>query len=163
MLMALTTQSFMERDRKNSRKSRKPTESLMEHPSAAAERRATALDEINKMQQDLIVAHDEAAGLKRELERAEDRIALLNEERDRYRRQAHVYRGKLIELATAVANIGLLTQTAQEVMKVTSELIARAETSEESRAEQDSAAEAVKRLPGFLQANGGSKDESQGS
>jgi len=59
---------------------RKPTEPLMEHPAAAAERRATALDEINKMQQDLILSHDSVASLKRELERAEDRCVLVTEE-----------------------------------------------------------------------------------
>ncbi len=123
----------------------------MEHPSAAAERRATALDEINKMQQDLILSHDNAASLKRELERAEDRCAIVTEERDRYRRHAHIYRGKLIELATAVANIGLLTVSAQEIMKTVNELITKAESPEEAATEERSAAEIVKQLPTFLQ------------
>jgi hypothetical protein len=127
------------------------TEPHMEHPSVAAERRATALDEINKMQQDLVLAHDEATSLKRELERAEDRLALVTEERDRHRRYAHIYRGKLIQLATAVANIGLLTNTAQEIMRSVNELVAKAETGEEAEAEKESAAEVVKKLPTFLQ------------
>jgi len=127
------------------------TEPSMEHPSAAAERRATALDEINKMQQDLILAHDNVAGLKRELDHTEDRLALITEERDRYRRHAHVYRGKLIELATAVANIGLLTVSAQEIMRTVNELITKAESPEEAAAEERSAAEIVKQLPTFLQ------------
>jgi len=117
------------------------------HPDVIANRRATALAEINKMQQDLILAHDEIATLKRDLDRADDRLVLLNEERNKFRTEAHVFRNKLIELATQMANINLLTVKATEIMTTVNALIAADQTEEETEAEQRSAAAAVANLP----------------
>ncbi len=112
----------------------------------AVERRAAALAEVTKMQQDIILAHDEIASLKRDLDRTEDRVVLLSEERTRYRQESTLYRTKLIELATSMANIGLLTMQAQEIMQTVKE-IGEGETPEQARAEQESAAAMVAALP----------------
>src|SRR5260221_14245697 len=107
----------------------------------AIERRASALAEVTKMQQDLILAHDEINSLKRDLDRVENRVELLTEERTRYRQEAILYRTKLVELATSMANIGLLTMQAQEIMQTVKEIVA-GETPEQAQAEQESAREA---------------------
>ena len=112
----------------------------------AIERRASALAEVTKMQQDLILAHDEINSLKRDLDRVEDRVVLLTEERARYRQEAILYRTKLVELATSMANIGLLTMQAQEIMQTVKE-IAAGETPQQAQAEQESAADAIANLP----------------
>jgi|SRR6266404_2308141 len=112
----------------------------------ANDRRAHALAEVHKMQQDLMLAHDEITSLKRETDRAEDRITLLTEECNRYRTESTLFRGKMIELATAMANIGLLTLQAEEIMKITKELAA-AETPEQVLAEHQSAKKAIEALP----------------
>lgn len=112
---------------------------------AAVDRRAQALAEVTKMQQDLIVCNDEIATLRRDLDRTEDRCTLLSEERARYRNEANMYRTKLVELATSMANIGLLTMQAQEIMMTVKEISAR-ETPEEVEAEQASAREMAGRL-----------------
>jgi len=88
----------------------------------ALDHRVAALAEVAQMHQDLISANDEIASLKREIDREQDRVSLLIGERDRYRHEATVFRSKLIELATAMANIGLLTMQAQEIMKIAQEM-----------------------------------------
>lgn len=88
------------------------------------DRRAAALAELTKMQSDLMTAHDDVRSMERDLAREQDRVALLIEERDRYRHEASVFRSKLIELATAMANIGLLTIQAQEILKSAQEMLA---------------------------------------
>jgi len=90
------------------------------HPRVAI--RAQALEEINAMQRDLMLLHDEKAATERELQTAQDRVSLLIEERDRYRRDALVYRDKLVELATSMANINLMTIKATEIMQTVREL-----------------------------------------
>ncbi len=89
-------------------------------PATAA--RAQALAEINKMQTDLIEAHGQIERLTRELRNQQDRVSLLMEERERFRNEARLYNKKLIELATAVSNIGLLTRTAEDVMRTIEEM-----------------------------------------
>jgi uncharacterized coiled-coil DUF342 family protein len=112
----------------------------------AAERRAQALAEVNKMQTDLSACQAEIAVLRREADRAEDRIEMLIEERNTYRSTAVLYRDKLVELATAQANIGLLTRKGEEIAMTVRELAER-QTPEEAQAEQESARVAVENLP----------------
>lgn len=112
----------------------------------AADRRAQALAEINKMQTDLNACHAEIATLRRDNDRSADRVDMLVEERNRYRSEATMYRTKLVELATSMANIGILTMQAQEIMMTVKEISAK-ETPEESAAEQASARSAVEGLP----------------
>ncbi len=90
------------------------------HPARQA--RIQALAEVSRMDETIATLHDKVAQLERDLGRAEDRVSLLVEERDRYRRDAFVYRDKLVELATAQANIGLLTVKAGEIMAVVADL-----------------------------------------
>lgn len=108
------------------------------------DRRALALAEINKMEKDLIAAQQEIVALKRSNDRCEDRIEILVRDRDEYRRAAKIYRDKLVELATSMANIGLMTIKAQEIMRTVEEMIE--ETPEETAAEQESARQMAAKL-----------------
>ena len=85
--------------------------------------RAQALAEITKMQSDLVEAHVQIDKLSRELRNQQDRVSLLVEERDRWRSEAKLYNTRLIELATQVSNIGLLTRKAEEIMTTVHELV----------------------------------------
>ena len=96
------------------------------------DRHAAALADIRQMHDELTAAHETIGQLKADLHRAEDRITLLNEERNKYRDEAHLFRDKLIELATQQANIGLLTIKAQEIVKVVNELTSKGEESRAS-------------------------------
>ena len=113
---------------------------------ATIDRRAQALAEVAQMEKDLHEAHNEVATLRRDLDRTNDRVDLLTEERTRYRTEATLYRSKLIELATSMANIGLLTIQAQEIMHTVKDIAAQ-ETPEEAQAERASAALMVQNLP----------------
>lgn len=112
----------------------------------AADRRAQALAEVNKMQTDLTACQAEIATLRRELDRAQDRLDMVIEERNRHRHESKVYRDKLVELSAAMSNIGLLTVSAQEIMMTVKELTASDETPEQSAAEQESARQMVANL-----------------
>lgn len=63
--------------------------------------------------------------LERELQIAHDRMGLLAEERGKWREDAEAYRTVLVELATDMSNIGLLTQRAQDTHQRVMELIQR--------------------------------------
>jgi len=86
------------------------------------ERRAAALADIQQMHDDLNEAHETIGQLRADLNRETDRCVMLAEERNRFRHDALVYRDKLVELATSMANIGLMTVSAQEIMRVAHEL-----------------------------------------
>jgi len=83
---------------------------------APQDRRAQALAEIRSMQTELMEAHSKIDALERELARSQDTLSLVAEERKTYRDDSLLFRAKLIELATSMANIGMLTTTAQEIM-----------------------------------------------
>ncbi|MEY9493716.1 hypothetical protein [Bradyrhizobium elkanii] len=90
---------------------------LSEIPAAdPLDRHAAVLADIKKIQDDLIETRDANAQLHADLHREQDRVALLVEDRDRWRQEALVFRTRLIELATAMANIGLLTRAAEGVV-----------------------------------------------
>ena len=93
------------------------------------DRHASALANIQQLVDDLREAHEEIAQLKADLHREEDRCALLVADKDRIieenkkdRSDAVLVRDKLVELATAMTNIGLLTIPAQEIMRTVQEL-----------------------------------------
>jgi hypothetical protein len=92
-------------------------------PQPPIERRAAALADVQQMHDDLISAHDEIGQLKADLARETDRCAMLVEDRNRHRRDGMIYRDKLVELATAMTNIGLLTAPAHEIMRTVRELV----------------------------------------
>ena len=91
-------------------------------PPPNGERHAQALADIRSMHDELASANETIGQLKADLNRAEDRLTLVLEERDKYRDEAHVFRARLIELATQQANIGLLTIKAQEIVRVVEQL-----------------------------------------
>lgn len=98
--------------------------SISDSPEGTAlDRRATALDEIRQMHDDLNEARETIRAFKKDLEREEDRRALLIADRERYLAEATLYRTKLVELSTSVANIGLLTLAAQDIMRSVHELL----------------------------------------
>lgn len=99
-----------------------PLEAYVPAPNGQNERHAQALADIRAMHDELNTCHETIGQLRADLHRAEDRVVLLNEERDRYRDEAHLFRSKLIELATQQTNIGLLTIKAQEIMSAVKEL-----------------------------------------
>lgn len=78
------------------------------------DKRVTALAQVNQMHDDLITANNAINQLRADLHRERDRVALIFEERDRYRHEALRLRKLLIELTTQMANIGLLTRKAEE-------------------------------------------------
>lgn len=119
------------------------THTITAHPDVVASRRATAIAEVQKMQSDLMLAHDEVATLKREAERLQDRIELILDERNKYRAEAHVFRVKLIELATQMSNINLMTVKANEITMTVNTLIAEEQTREQDEQEQKTASEVV--------------------
>lgn len=110
------------------------------------EARARALAEISQMQTDIVAAHKRVEDLEREQTTLNDRIVLLINDRQAYRSEAMLYRSKLIELATSMANIGLLTQEAQKIM-ATVKTLGSDESPEQAAAEQESAREIVANLP----------------
>jgi FtsZ-binding cell division protein ZapB len=86
------------------------------------DRHAAALADIREMHTELGRLREENGQLKADLHHEKDRVVLLTDERTRYRTEALVFRSRLIELATAMSNIGLLTVAAQEIVKVVHEL-----------------------------------------
>lgn len=117
-----------------------------EHPRLAAQ--SAALAEITQMRADLIAVHDENVMLKRQMEHQTDRVSLLMEERNTFKRSAEIYRDKLVELATQMSNIGLLTRSADEVMITVKELIHSGNTPEQDQQEQTEAAQLVASFSG---------------
>ena len=101
------------------------------------ERQASVLADIQQMHEDFQLAREEIAQLKADLHHSEDRVSLLIAEKDnmeermtgqieKSQAETILFRDKLVELSTAMTNIGLLTITAQEIMKAVSELLAKA-------------------------------------
>jgi hypothetical protein len=88
----------------------------------ATDQRVIALAQVNQMHDDLIDANKTISQLKADLNRERDRVALIFEERDRYRHEALRLRKLLIELTTQMANIGLLTRKAEEHISTINEI-----------------------------------------
>jgi len=86
------------------------------------EYRVAALARVNQMHDDLVQAQMIISQLRVDLGREHDRVMLTLEERDRYRHEAVRLRKLLIELATQMSNIGLLTRKADEVVNVVNEM-----------------------------------------
>jgi len=86
------------------------------------DRLAEAVGDVQAMHQELVAALSEVGELRTALNRETDRVLILTEAHDRWRAEALIFRTKLIELATQMASIGLLTITAQEVIKTVNEL-----------------------------------------
>jgi hypothetical protein len=108
--------------------------------------RQSILQNIHNMERELTAQVARVAELERALQTSEDRVYILSQDRQKYLQEAKLYRGKLIELATSMANIGLLTRDAEQIMMTVKELEA-GETKEQADEERRSAAEAVANLP----------------
>ena len=77
---------------------------------------AEAVANITKMVSDLSEAQGIILQLRADLHRCEDRVEMLNEERNFYRDQANSFRALLVKLSTHQATIGLETIAAQAVV-----------------------------------------------
>jgi len=86
------------------------------------EHRVAALAQVTQMHDDLVDANATIAQLRIDLGREQDRVTLMVEERDRYRHESIKLRKLLVELATQMANIGILTRKAEECVIVINEL-----------------------------------------
>ena len=87
-----------------------------------SEHRVAALAQVTQMHDDLVDANATIAQLRIDLGREQDRVTLMVEERDRYRHESIKLRKLLVELATQMANIGILTRKAEECVIVINEL-----------------------------------------
>lgn len=121
------------------------------------ERRAQALAEITKMQEELIASNqriaelerqlsDQQTMMQREINRQQARAEVAEEERAKYRAESHIYRGKMIELATSMSNVGKLVREAEKIA-ATANALRTGETVQEAEAEQQEAAAIVSSLP----------------
>lgn len=86
------------------------------------DRRIEAIAEVKQMHDDLIALREENGQLKADLNRERDRVAMMIEERDRYRHESARFRSLLIELSTQMSNISLLTVKAQDVVRAVHEI-----------------------------------------
>lgn len=81
------------------------------------DKRAEALAEIRRMHDALNSANEENGQLRADLNRADDRLVLLMDERNRQRRENHILLTALIQLATEVEVINRQSARAVEVLK----------------------------------------------
>jgi hypothetical protein len=77
---------------------------------------AAAMAYVAKTVTDLQEAKGIIGQLRADLHRCEDRVEMLNEERNFYRDQANAFRALLVKLSTHQATIGLETVAAQAVV-----------------------------------------------
>lgn len=96
---------------------------ITEMTDVTVDARAQAVADVQQLHLDFKSAQEEIAQLKADLNRERDRVTILTDERVRFRAESNIYRTKLIELATAMGNIGLLTGQAQTIMLATNELL----------------------------------------
>jgi len=84
--------------------------------------RVAALAQVNQMHNDLISANNAITQYRIDLNRERDRVAMMVEERDRYRPESLRLRKMLVELNTQMAPIGLLTRRAEDYVNAINEL-----------------------------------------
>lgn len=89
---------------------------------------ARALAVVTSMRDELHEAHSAIAQLKTDLYLCQENSKRIDEERRRFRGEALVFRSKLIELATILANVNLATTTAADVMRTVDDLTQNPET-----------------------------------
>jgi len=115
----------------------------------ATDRRAQALAEITTMQSELVEASSKINQLQRDLDQANDRIALLAEERRTYRDDSLLLRAKLVELSTSMANIGMLTAKATEIMTAIGPLVTP-QSRQDQLDDSDGAGKVIGNLPPII-------------
>jgi|SRR5580765_4224647 len=99
--------------------------------SNGAEKRAAALAEVQQMQDDLHAAHALIESLRKDLDRADDRMVLLMDERTRLRKEHHIVLTALIRLSTEVEVINRQSAAASDILRTANALIARVDGREE--------------------------------
>jgi len=97
------------------------------------ERRASAIADVQQMHADLRKALEIANSLKAENALLSAKLEDVTRDRDRERRDGRMWRDQCLELATCVANIGLLTVKAQEVVATVREITERDEPANAGR------------------------------
>ena len=88
-----------------------------EPPDATLSRHATTLSELKKMHEDFAAMQAQAASDARVIDRQQNRIDVLEQEVEHWRRDCSIYRRKLIRLAAAMDMIGKLSHEAEEIMR----------------------------------------------
>lgn len=117
------------------------------------ERRAQALAEITQMQQENVELkqqvdrlqsemRDRETVLQREINKQQVRAEIAEEDRTKYRAESHLYRGKMIELATTISHIRRATDAAEKI-SATANAILHGETLDELETEQREAQDLV--------------------
>ena len=86
-------------------------------PPSPIERRADALAELRQLHSDFEVLEKRSKDQERFIERLTDRNNLLLDELRTSRQHERVATNKLIRLATAMANIGMLSREAEEIVR----------------------------------------------
>lgn len=92
------------------------------------DKQAEALAVVTTMRDELHDAHMMIDQLKVDLHICRENSNRIDEERRRYRAEALVFRSKLIQLATTLANVHLTTQAAADILKTVEDLTTHAET-----------------------------------
>jgi len=80
--------------------------------------RAAALVEFRMMQEEIDQLRADKIKLERDLQTADDRMVLVLDERNRFRKEANLYQAGLLELSTSMQDIGLLTEKAVKVREM---------------------------------------------
>lgn len=120
------------------------------------ERRAQAIAEISKLQDDFVGARDRIAQLEaqlrdqetvmqREINRQEARAEVAERDRATYRAEAHLFRTKLVEMVTTISNVRKMTDEAEKIAGTVNSIL-HGETPEEAAAEQASAQNLVESI-----------------
>jgi len=81
------------------------------------ERQAAVLSDIRKTMDELTALRRALVKMKGDLDRETDRVTMVTADRDHWQADALKLRKLLIELATQMSNIGLLTIKAQEIVQ----------------------------------------------
>lgn len=96
------------------------------------DKQAEALAVVTTMRDELHDAYAMIDQLKTDLHICRENSNRIDEERRRYRAEALVFRSKLIQLATTLANVHLATQSAADILKTVEDLTTHAETPTDS-------------------------------
>lgn len=83
---------------------------------------ADALVQVNKMHNDLNDANAAIQQLRADLHREQDRVAMMVEERDRYRHESVRFRKLLIQQSTKMVNAALILEAAKDTLMEVEEI-----------------------------------------
>lgn len=102
-------------------------------------RHAQTLAEVQRMHDDLEGTRQHLTEAHREIDRLNNLVELLQQDKDKYYQEARMFERKLVQLCASVRNIGTLCVESMQVVQALQE-------DEHAEAEQESAAEMVRQL-----------------